>query len=96
MEYGSTKYFMYKESYFRVKLYRGKVADKTWIMYKHTKSKTRNWWKKSSPLRQNYTPPIILKNTDPKLDHNTGGKWFNHGPKRSKENQLQSLELSCW
>ena len=27
------------------------------------------------------------------LDQHTGGKWFIHGAKRHKDNQLQSLEL---
>ena len=47
---------------------------------------------KSSPLYQNYTPTVILKNTDPKVDYHTRGKWFIHGPKRRKENQLHSLK----
>ena len=30
-----------------------------------------------------------------KLDQYTGGKWLIHGTKRRKDNQLQSLELTC-
>ena len=30
-----------------------------------------------------------------KVDKHTGGKWLIHGPKRPKDNQLQSLELPC-
>ena len=30
-----------------------------------------------------------------KVDQHTGGKWLIHGTKRRKDNQLQSLELSC-
>ena len=30
-----------------------------------------------------------------KVDQHTGGKWLIHGTKQCKENQLQSLELSC-
>ena len=30
-----------------------------------------------------------------KVDQHTGGKWLIHGPKRRKDNQLQSLELPC-
>ena len=30
-----------------------------------------------------------------KVDKHTGGKWFIHGTKRHKDNQLQSLELPC-
>ena len=29
----------------------------------------------------------------PKVNQHTGGKWFIHGTKRRKDNQLQSLEL---
>ena len=29
------------------------------------------------------------------VDQHTGGKWLIHGTKRSKDNQLRSLELSC-
>ena len=28
-----------------------------------------------------------------KVDQHTGGKWFIHGTKRRKDNQLQSLKL---
>ena len=28
-----------------------------------------------------------------KMEQHTGGKWLIHGTKRSKDNQLQSLEL---
>ena len=31
---------------------------------------------------------------DLKVDHNLRGKWFIHGPKHHKENQLLSLEHS--
>ena len=31
-----------------------------------------------------------------KLDHHTRGKWFIHGPKHRKENQLLSLKPPCW
>ena len=30
-----------------------------------------------------------------KMDQHTGGKWLIHGTKRRKDNQLQSLELTC-
>ena len=30
-----------------------------------------------------------------KVDQQTGGKWLFHGTKRRKDNQLQSLELTC-
>ena len=31
-----------------------------------------------------------------KVDYHAGGKWFIHGPKRRKENQLLSLKHPCW
>ena len=30
-----------------------------------------------------------------KVDQHTGSKWYIHGTKRSKDNQLRSLELPC-
>ena len=30
-----------------------------------------------------------------KVAEHTGGKWYIHGTKRRKDNQLQSLELPC-
>ena len=30
-----------------------------------------------------------------KVDQYTGGKWLIHGPKRCKDNKLQSLEFPC-
>ena len=30
------------------------------------------------------------------MDYHAGGKWFIHGPKRRKENQLLSLKHPCW
>ena len=30
-----------------------------------------------------------------KVDQHTGGKWLNHGTKRRKDNQLQSLKHPC-
>ena len=39
---------------------------------------------------------MFLKNKDLKVDHHTGGKWFIEGPKRHKENQLQSLEPAVY
>ena len=30
-----------------------------------------------------------------KVDQHTGGKWLNPWTKRRKDNQLQSMELSC-
>ena len=37
-----------------------------------------------------------FKNVNRKVDYHSGGKWFIHGPKRRKENQLLSLKHPCW
>ena len=50
----------------------------------------------SSSLCQPYTPTVILNNINLQVDHHTGGRWFIHGSKPHKENQLQSLENYCW
>ena len=42
------------------------------------------------------TYQLILKNVSQKVDYHAGGKWFCHGPKRRKENQLLSLKHPCW
>ena len=44
-------------------------------------------------LYQAYTR-IFIWNVNLKMDHHTGGKWFIHGPKHFKENQMLNLELS--
>ena len=49
-----------------------------------------------SPLYQIYTPTVILKNINLKVDHHIGGKLFIHSSKHHKENLLLNLEHSCW
>ena len=39
---------------------------------------------------------LTIKSLNLKVDHHTGGKWFIHGPKHRKENQLLSMEHPCW
>ena len=51
--------------------------------------------KKCFPWCQTYKPTIISKLDFQKVDQYTGGKWLIHGTERRKDNQLQSLELSC-
>ena len=60
-------------------------------MYKNT-NKGKKSVEISSPLYYRYTPTVIFKNLNLKLDHNIGGKGFIHSPKRRNENQLQSLK----
>ena len=50
----------------------------------------------SSPLYQTYTPTLIFKNLNLKVDHNTDGKGFIHGPKRQNKNEFKSLKHFCW
>ena len=42
------------------------------------------------------TYQLSFKNVSRKVDYHAGGKWFIHGPKRRKENQLLSLKHPCW
>ena len=42
-----------------------------------------------------FTYPLSFQTRIPKVDQQTGGKWLIHGTKHRKDNQLQSLELSC-
>ena len=41
------------------------------------------------------TYQLLFQSVSRKLDHHAGGKWFIHGPKRRKENQLLSLKHPC-
>ena len=43
----------------------------------------------------NLQPKCCLKVDFQKVDKHTGGKWLIHDTKRRKDNQLQSLKLSC-
>ena len=42
------------------------------------------------------TCQLSFWNVGRKVDYHAGGKWFIHGPKRRKENQLLSLKHPCW
>ena len=42
------------------------------------------------------TYQLSFWNVSRKVDYHSGGKWFIHGPKRCKENQLLSLKHLCW
>ena len=43
----------------------------------------------------NLQPNCCLKVDLKKVDEQTGGKWLIHDTKRRKDNQLQSLKLTC-
>ena len=42
------------------------------------------------------TYQLSYRNVSRKVDYHAGGKWFVHGPKRRKKNQLLSLKHPCW
>ena len=42
------------------------------------------------------TYQLSFWNVSRKVDYHAGGKWFIHGPRRRKENQLLSLKHPCW
>ena len=42
------------------------------------------------------TYQLSFQNVSRKVNYHAGGKWFIQGPKRRKENQLQSLKHPCW
>ena len=85
-------------------LFQSKNIERGEIRGKHGKSKNtlrqeieKKIKIKSSPIYINYIPTVIFEEKkDLRVVHQTGGKWFIHGPKHHKEKQLQSLELPCW
>ena len=42
------------------------------------------------------TYQLSFSNVSRKLDYHAGGKWFIHGPKRHKENQLHQRCSKCF
>ena len=46
------------------------------------------------PWCQVYSTTVFLFDFQ-KMDQHAGGKWLIHDTKRRKDNQLQSLKLSC-
>ena len=57
-----------------------------------TEARNNKYMKYHSKL----TYQLSFWNVSRKVDYHAGGKWFIHGPKRRKENQLLSLKHSCW
>ena len=51
--------------------------------------------KETLSIMSNLQPNCCLKFDFQKVDHHAGGKWLIHDTKRRKDNQLQSLKLSC-
>ena len=58
-----------------------------------TEARSNNKYMKS---HSKLTYQLSFSNVSRKLDYHAGGKWFIHGPKRHKENQLLSLKHPCW
>ena len=57
-----------------------------------TKARNDEYMKYHSKL----TYQLSFWNVSRKMDYHAGGKWFIHGPKRHRENQLLSLKHPCW
>ena len=57
-----------------------------------TEARNNKYMKYHSKL----TNQLSFWNVSRNVDYHAGGKWFIHGPKRRKENQLLSLKHPCW
>ena len=74
------------KGYYRVK--------KSLVSYVKPLTEARN--NKYMKYHSKLTYQLSFWNVSRKVDYHAGGKWFIHGPKRRKENQLLSLKHSCW
>ena len=74
------------KGYYRVK--------KSLVSYVKPWTEARN--NKYMKYHSKRTYQLSFWNVSRKVDYHAGGKWFIHGPKRRKENQLLSLKHSCW
>ena len=74
------------KGYYRVK--------KSLVSYVKPWTEARN--NKYMKYHSKLTYQLSFWNVSRKVDYHAGGKWFIHGPKRHKENQLLSLKHSCW
>ena len=74
------------KGYYRVK----KSLDS--CMKPWTEARINEYMKYHSKL----TYQLSFWNVSRKVDYHAGGKWFIHGPKCRKENQLPSLKHPCW
>ena len=83
--------WMYKaldvwKGYYRVK--------KSLVSYVKPWTEVRN--NKYMKYHSKLTYQLSFWNVSRKVDYHAGGKWFIHGPKRRKENQLLSLKHPRW
>ena len=74
------------KGYYRVK--------KSLVSYMKPWTEARN--NKYMKYHSKLTYQLSIRNVSRKVDYHAGGKWFIHGPKRRKENQLLSLKHPCW
>ena len=74
------------KGYYRVK--------KSLVSYVKPWTEARN--NKYMKCHSKLTYQLSFWNVSRKVDYHAGGKWFIHGPKRRKENQLLSLKHPCW
>ena len=74
------------KGYYRVK--------KSLVSYMKPWTEARN--NKYMKYHSKLTYQLSFWNVSRKVDYHPGGKWFIHGPKRRKENQLLSLKHPCW
>ena len=74
------------KGYYRVK--------KSLVSYMKPWTEARN--NKYMKYHSKLTYQLSFWNVSRKVDYHAGGKWFIHGPKRRKENQLLSLKHPCW
>ena len=74
------------KGYYRVK--------KSLVSYVKPWTEARN--NKYMKYHSKLTYQLSCWNVSRKVDYHAGGKWYIHGPKRRKENQLLSLKHSCW
>ena len=74
------------KGYYRVK--------KSLVSYVKPWTEARN--DKCMKYHSKLTYQLSFWNVSRKVDYHAGGKWFIHGPKRRKENQLLSLKHAYW
>ena len=83
--YECTKYLVYEKFIIEWKTLVSSM--KLW-----TKARNNKYMKYHSKL----TYQLSFWNVSLKVDFHAGSKWFIHGPKSRKENQLLSLKHPCW
>ena len=75
-------------------IWKGYYRVKKMVSYMNPWTEARN--NKYMKYHSKLTYQLSFWNVSRKVDYYAGGKWFIHGPKRRKENQLLSLKHRCW